>query len=166
MTRVRRYLASNAIVPWIKVRSPPCDCRDHCRFTDRAGALVAFCEHQEHLSAVTNLLVDGGLCGAALCRCRAQPSGDHGNGCQAKRAAHLCRALQTLGCRTLVCLVGKMSKVMEKLRAKAQYQLTICHLSFSGPVAPNIVNRLLVIHCDGRTGKPCELKNTPRATRP
>jgi len=31
--------------------------------TDRAGALVAFCEHQEPLSAVTNLLVNGGYAG-------------------------------------------------------------------------------------------------------
>jgi len=31
--------------------------------TDRAGTLVAFCEYQERLSAVTNLLVDGGYAG-------------------------------------------------------------------------------------------------------
>jgi len=39
-------------------------------------------------------------------------------------------------------LVGKMSTVMEKLRAKTQYQLAICNLGFSGPVNPKIVNRL------------------------
>jgi len=31
--------------------------------TDRAGALVAFCKYQERLSAVMNLLVDGGYAG-------------------------------------------------------------------------------------------------------
>jgi len=31
--------------------------------TDRAGALAAFCEHQERLSAVTKVLVDGGYTG-------------------------------------------------------------------------------------------------------
>jgi len=31
--------------------------------TDREGALVAFCEHQESLSAVRNVLVDGGYTG-------------------------------------------------------------------------------------------------------
>jgi len=40
-------------------------------------------------------------------------------------------------------LVGKMSTVMEKLRAKTQYQLAICDLGFSGLVNPKIVNRLL-----------------------
>jgi len=39
-------------------------------------------------------------------------------------------------------LVGKMSTVMEKLRAKTQYQLAICDLGFSGLVNPKIVNRL------------------------
>ncbi len=33
---------------------------------------------------------------------------------------------------------------MEKLRAKTQYQLTICYVGFSGLVTPKIVNRLLV----------------------
>jgi len=36
-----------------------------------------------------------------------------------------------------------VSKVMEKLRAKTQYQLTICYVGFSGLVTPKIVNRLL-----------------------
>jgi len=36
-----------------------------------------------------------------------------------------------------------MSTVMEKLRAKTQYQLAICDLGFSGLVNPKIVNRLL-----------------------
>ncbi len=31
--------------------------------TDRVGALVAFCEHRDSLSAVTNVLVDGGYTG-------------------------------------------------------------------------------------------------------
>jgi len=31
--------------------------------TDRAGALVAFAEHRDSLSAVTNVLVDGGYTG-------------------------------------------------------------------------------------------------------
>jgi len=31
--------------------------------TDRKGALVAFSEHQDSLSAVTNVLVDGGYTG-------------------------------------------------------------------------------------------------------
>jgi len=38
-----------------------------------------------------------------------------------------------------------VSKVMEKLRAKTQYQLTICYVGFSGLVTPKIVNRLLEI---------------------
>jgi len=37
-----------------------------------------------------------------------------------------------------------MSKVMEKLRAKAQYQLAVCYLGFSGlATLIKIVNRLL-----------------------
>jgi len=40
-------------------------------------------------------------------------------------------------------LVGKISTVMEKLRAKTQYQLAIYDLGISGLVNPKIVNRLL-----------------------
>jgi len=46
-------------------------------------------------------------------------------------------------------LVGKMSTVMEKLRAKTQYQLAICDLGFSGLVNPKIVNRLLLYRAVG-----------------
>ena len=58
-------------------------------------------------------------------------------------AAHIYSDVQTVGCRALFRLVGKMSTVMEKLRAKTQYQLAICDLGFSGLVNPKIVNRLL-----------------------
>jgi len=106
--------------------------------TDRAGALVAFCEHQERLSAVTNLLVGGDYTG--------QPFADAVHNLLGAKRNEL-RTFAVLPKRWVVersfAWFGEMSKVVEKLRAKAQYQLTICHLGFSGPVAPNIVNRFL-----------------------
>jgi len=40
--------------------------------------------------------------------------------------SHIYSDAQTVGCRALFRLAGKMSTVMEKLRAKTQYQLAIC----------------------------------------
>jgi len=73
--------------------------------TNRKGASVAFSEHRESLSAVMNVLVDGGYTGQPFADTVHNLHEGHGNGCQAKRAAHLCRVSQTLGCRALVCLV-------------------------------------------------------------
>jgi len=103
---------------------------------------VAFSEHQDNLSAVKKVLVDGGYTGQPFAAAvRKMLEGD-GRGCQTKRTAHIYSDAQTVGCRALFRLVGKMSTIMEKLRAKTQYQRAICDLGVSGLVNPKIVNRL------------------------
>ena len=110
--------------------------------TDRAGALVAFSEHQDNLSAVKKVLVDGGYTGQPCAAAVRKMLGGDGRGCQTKRTAHIYSDAQAVGCRALFRLVRKMSTVMEKLRAKTQYQRAICDLGVSGLVNPKIVNRL------------------------
>jgi len=105
--------------------------------------LAALSEHQDNLSAVKKVLVDGGYTGQPFAAAvRKMLGATDGRGCQTKRTAHIYSDAQTVGCRALFRLVGKMSTVMEKLQAKTQYQRAICDLGVSGLVNPKIVNRL------------------------
>ena len=110
--------------------------------TDREGALVAFSEHRESLSAVTNVLVDGGYTGQLFADTVQNVLG----ATVAVAERNELHTFSVIPKRWVVerslCLVRKVSKVMEKLRAKTQYQLAICYLGFSGLVTPKIVNRL------------------------
>ena len=108
--------------------------------TDRKGALMAFMLHQDSLSEVRNVLVDGGYTG--------EPFADEtytilGASVQvAKRIAYFCRHTSAMGSRALFRMARKMSASMEKLRKKAQYQLAVRFIGVFGSVNEEIVNRL------------------------
>jgi hypothetical protein len=93
------------------------------KVTDWAGALSMFSLHQAGLCQVQKVLVDGAYSGEAFAGAMKELVGACVEVVQ-RHQLHTFAVLPKLGGGAIICLVGKVSQALEKLRKKAQYQPT------------------------------------------
>ena len=109
---------------------------------DRNGALAAIDRCKPKSGVSRKPAGRWRLHGPTLCRRRDRAVEGNGASGQAQRTAYVCRAAETLDCRALLRMVGKVPKTVEELRTQTQYQLAVRSPRLPRAPTQKIVNRL------------------------